>query len=371
MEHTLRAPLSAALLALAATPALTLAQDATRGEALYRALPGNTGLGSCINCHGEAVNNRNSVLRGGQGAGWISRTITAVGVMGYLRQQLTDADLANIAAYLATVAPAGAVAELPAPWPSSDDFGAQLLGGTSAPRSLLIRNLGRTDLAVAAVQVVDGLNFSLQHDCPLSLPPQGQCTAQVRFRPQALGAVSTSWRILDGGGRLLRSASLSGQGVASPPPELAWASGTPGLVDFGRVPQGDTVRRTLQLRNPSTQAVPLRTLRATGPNAARFNIEAPCLAQGRLEAGAVCEVDVLYRPTTLERHEAWIEMAAEATHPTLVRLSGLGDSAPPPAPAPSPTPPAPATNSGGGGTMGWGWLLALLIIGWALRPPQR
>jgi hypothetical protein len=150
------------------------------------------------------------------------------------------------------------------------------------------------------------------------------------------------------------------------------------LVDFGRVPQGDTVRRTLQLRNPGTQAVALQTLRATGPNAARFSVEAPCLAARRLEAGAVCEVDVLYRPTTLERHEAWIEFASDATHPTLVRLSGLGDSAPPPAPAPAPTPaptppPPAATGSGGGGggTMSWAWLLALFAIGLALRPPRR
>lgn len=362
-------PTHAITLLLAAFAAAAQAQDATRGEALYRALPGSTGLGSCISCHGEAVNNRNSVLRGGQSGGWISRTITAVGVMGYLRQQLTEADLADISAYLATVAPAGAVEQLPAPWPSSDDFGAQLAGTESAPRTFLIRNPSRSDIAVAAVQVADGLNFAIQHDCPLSLPPQGQCQAQVRFRPQATGAVSSTWRILDSSGRALRSATLGGTGVASAPATLVWASGTPSLLDFDRVAQGQSVRRVLQLRNPSLTDISLSTLRSTGPNAARFVLDAPCLAQGRLAAGAACEVGVSYSPTTLERHEAWIEVGAAATSPTLVRLSGLGEAA---APAPSPAPaPGPAPSAGGGGgASSWGWLLALAVAGWGLRRPR-
>ena len=62
------------------------AQDATRGAALYRSLPGQPGVGSCTSCHGEPVNNRNSVLRGAAGPELISKTIAAVSAMGYLRQ---------------------------------------------------------------------------------------------------------------------------------------------------------------------------------------------------------------------------------------------------------------------------------------------
>ncbi len=78
------------------------ARDAVRGAQLYGALPGSPGVGSCISCHGEPLNNRNSVLRGAAGGALISRTIAAVSAMGYLRQYLADADLADIAAYLVT-----------------------------------------------------------------------------------------------------------------------------------------------------------------------------------------------------------------------------------------------------------------------------
>jgi hypothetical protein len=49
--------------------------------------------------------------------------------MGYLRQYLTEADLADISAYLATVAPAGAVELLPATWPSGEEFGEECGAG--------------------------------------------------------------------------------------------------------------------------------------------------------------------------------------------------------------------------------------------------
>jgi mono/diheme cytochrome c family protein len=117
-----------AALLLALTPCFADAQDAARGEALYRALPSNPGGGQCISCHGEPINNRNSVLRGGVGAALISRTMAAVGAMSYLRQVLTDADLADIAAYPASVVPTGAIDTLPELSPTTDQFGAQLVG---------------------------------------------------------------------------------------------------------------------------------------------------------------------------------------------------------------------------------------------------
>jgi cytochrome c553 len=162
------------------------AQDASRGGALYRTLPSSPAAGSCISCHGEPVNNRNSVLRGAAVGAVIARTITAVGAMGYLRQYLADADLADIAAYLATVLPAGPIDALPDLSPTADHFGAHAVGTQSGERTLLLRNRQpRSDLSIGAVISADIDQFPLRHDCPLALPPLGQCGIQVGFRPAA------------------------------------------------------------------------------------------------------------------------------------------------------------------------------------------
>src|SRR5262245_15803324 len=133
-----RPAVAMALLVVAALGAR--AQDATRGAALYRDLPGTPGVGSCISCHGEPVNDRNGVLRGASGAAFIARTIAGVGAMGFLRQYLSEIDLADIAAYLGTVIPAGPLEALPEPWPTVDDFGAQAVGTQAPERVVWVRN---------------------------------------------------------------------------------------------------------------------------------------------------------------------------------------------------------------------------------------
>lgn len=352
------------------------AQDAARGAQLYRELPGNPGVGSCLSCHGDPANNRNSVLRGAVGGGWIARTITAVGAMGYLRQHLTEADLADVSAYLATVAPAGQVALLPAPWPVSEDFGLQQMGTRAAERPILLRNLQTREISLGAVVSEDPQTFPLRHDCPLTLPPLQQCTLRVAFAPQQVGLLTSRYQVLDSGGRVLRSGGLQGEGSAAAAPALQWAAGTPALLDFDRVSVGGERTLALTLINPGMQPVNLSRLRANGAGAARFAVEAPCLDAGRLELGAPCAVTLRYRPVAAERDEAWLEMGATAGHAPTVRLLGLGEAAPapappPPAPAPQPTPaPAPAASSGGGSGSPLFALALLLAAACAKKRPQ-
>lgn len=98
------------------------AQDAARGRVLYGTLPGSSGLGSCMSCHGEASENRSSVLRGAAGGEVIARVMNAVGAMGYLRAFLTERDLADISAYLASVESPPPVAPPPRVGPVDADF---------------------------------------------------------------------------------------------------------------------------------------------------------------------------------------------------------------------------------------------------------
>lgn len=363
------APFAAAALlaAVALAPCTAGAQDAVRGAALYRELPGQPAVGSCISCHGEPVNNRNSVLRGAAGSDLISKTIAAVARMGFLRQYLSDADLGDISAYLATIVPAGPLDLLPEPWPTADDFGAQLVGTQSAARAVLIRNLQpRTDITIGAVLSADPLVFPVQHNCPVSLPPLGQCTATTWFRPQGAGPAVAKFSVVDTGGRVLREGVLTGTGVPSAPPVLAWSTNTPALVDFGQVSVGQAARREVTLLNTSAAGVALATLRITGPNASRFTLDARCAPAGRLDGMASCDVAIGFAPSSAGRSEGWIEIVSDASNAPLVRIAAAGVAAFPVEPAAS----AP-TVTGGGGAISAGWVAMLLAALAALRLQRR
>lgn len=351
------------------TPCTASAQDAVRGAALYRELPGQPAVGSCISCHGEPVNNRNSVLRGAAGADLISKTIAAVARMGFLRQYLSDADLGDISAYLATIVPAGPVDLLPEPWPTADDFGTQLVGTQSSARVVLIRNLQpRTDIAIGAVLSSDPVAFPVQHDCPLSLPPLGQCSATTWFRPQGAGIAVARFSVVDTGGRVLREGGLSGTGVALAPSALAWAANTPSLVDFGQIPVGQAARREITLLNTSAAGVALATLRITGPNASRFTLDASCAPTGRLDGLASCTVAIAFAPPSAGRAEGWVEIASDASNAPLIRIAAAGVAAPAVETGASAPPGA---GTGGGGAMSVGWVAMLLAAIVALRLQHR
>lgn len=343
------------------------AQDAGRGNALYRTLPGSPAAGSCISCHGEPVNNRNSVLRGAAGGAVIARTITAVGAMGYLRQYLGDADLADIAAYLATVVPAGPIDILPDLSPTSDQFGAQAVGTQSGERTLLLRNRqARSDLGIGAVISADIDQFPLRHDCPLALPPLGQCSIHVSFRPAAPGAVSATFNVVGSGGQVLRSGAVSGLGVADPPGALAWRE-SPDL-EFGNVALGQTVQRTALLVNPSSLHAQIARLRVTGPNASRFVLDSDCPAGSRLEAGASCELRLRFAPQVAGLVEGWIEIESDASNAPLARVSASGVPA---AVEPLPAAPPSAPPGSGGGALHAVWTALLAAAAWVLLRRSR
>jgi len=348
-------------LLLAAAALAVQAQDAARGAALYRDLPGSPGVGSCISCHGEPINNRNSVLRGAAGAALISRTIAAVGAMGYLRQYLGEADLADISAYLATVVPAGPLEELPDLWPTVDDFGLQAVATQAAERDVWVRNLQpRADIAIGTVISSDPVVFPVQHECPLALPPLAQCRVRTWFRPQALGPAEARIDVLGTGGQVLRSVRLLGSGADQQPAQLQWLPSS-ALLDFGRVTVGLSAPVTVQLHNPGSQAVALRRLRTTGPQALRFALAAACANAGQLAAGERCTVTISHTPRTAERSEGWVELDADAANAPLLRVQGIG-VAPPPETAASAPQAEPETGGGAVDARWWLMLLAATLL---------
>jgi hypothetical protein len=246
--------------------------------------------------------------------------MNTVSAMGFLRAHLSDENVADIAAYLATVLSGADLAALPSPMPTTDFFGAQLVSSPSGPRRIEIRGAASAPVALGGIVSSRPDVFPAVSDCPASLLPGTRCTVSVRFVPGAAGDSTGLISIVDPSGTTLRSATVTGEGTEAAPPVLAWAEGAPS-IDFGDVTLGGSVARRLTLVNTGPCAVRLTRLRASGAAASRFQLTGTCMTGTVLAGGANCAIDVGFAPATVGGVEAWIEIVASATSPPLVRLA--------------------------------------------------
>lgn len=362
-----------AIAAVMAGPAQ--AQDAARGRSLFSELPNAPAQGSCISCHGNPAFNINNILSAAGDPNRLVRATNTVSAMGFLRGHLGASEIADVAAFLATVVAEGAGAPMPTALPHVDHFGSHQLGSTSASRSIQIGN--RTGAPVAIAQVLSSRphRFAVTHDCPPVLNDGGACSAEVRFVPGFAGGARALVSVIGTDGRTLRSAVVSGSGVAGPAARLDWLVDAPTL-QFGDIAVGSNRSAVAALSNPSARPTTVDTLRIVGPQADHFALVHAC-QRGPLSPGASCVAEVRYQPAIVGPSHAWIEVVADAGSPPLLRLQASAFAAPP-ASAPPTTPPPPpaaseaasgqpAAQASGGGLISAGEALALLLLTGGLR----
>lgn len=83
--------------------------------------------------------------------------------------------------------------------PASLSFAAQPLGTTSTSQTVTITNLSGSTMPINGLAITgsyDYGDFFETNNCPDSLPPNGNCTAQVTFAPTHLGATSVPTSLL-------------------------------------------------------------------------------------------------------------------------------------------------------------------------------
>ena len=324
------------------------AQDAVRGAGLYLQLPDNTA--SCVSCHGpDPAANRNNLLRAAGQPLVLLKTLNAVGVMGYLKGVLSDADVADLSAYLDTVVRAAGDASRSV-WPRTVEFGALGLGEVSPEHTLRLRNLSVTALGGLAPKVTAG-RFSLRHDCPAVLLPGAACSAHVRASAPAVGQGVVDALVWgDGLGALV---GLSARGAAAPVARLVL---DPAGLDMGPAEVGNVVTRQVRLINAGTADATLGVSTLTGLTSGAFNTDGRCPAATVLAPGTACTLDLRWRAGAAVAYEAALQWRSDGTNPAPMRLQALGTlgpgdgSAVPPPTASPPEEPAAAERSGGGCT---------------------
>lgn len=326
--------LAAGVLALTAPAAA--APDALRGAGLYLQLPG--GLAACVSCHGpDPAANRNNLLRAAGQPLVLLKALNAIGVMGYLKSELSDADIADLSAYLDTVSRTANDASSTV-WPRTVEFGTLPPGAASPEHSVWLRNLTDQPLPGVAPRVAGG-RLALRHDCPATLPPGALCSASVRaLAPLAGGSVAD---VLVWGGASMAVVGLSARGAVGPVAQLSF---DPASLDWGVSAVGNSVSMRLRLLNAGTADATLGVATFTGPTAGAFSTDGSCAAGTVLLPGTACTVDLRWRVGAAVAYEAALQWRSDGSNPAPLRLVAMGLPASAPLPPTLPTQPTQPTQ---------------------------
>ncbi len=335
--------------ALLAAIAVTAAQgaqaaDPGRGAQLYMRTDGNTR--SCVSCHGPDPGlNHNNILRAADSPDTLTKVLNTVSAMGFLRPQLTEADKADITAFLGTVTRLNAPGSPLQAWPVTLDFGNLPPGTASQPQTARLRNpsetapLGLTSLSTVAP------GATLTHDCPSSLAPGGTCELRLQWTAQGEGSLRTAVEIRAAGLATPVYLGAAAQRLTGPASVLEW-SGAASPVALAS-DNGGEVRRTLSLHNPGPLPAVLALTSITGPDAARFRVESGC-AQGQvLQAQTRCDMVVAYTPSLRPQARAVLQVRSDQANPPSLQLEGTT-----PQSGAVTDPVATAASSGGGCSAG-------------------
>jgi cytochrome c553 len=367
-----RAIAGCALFFLLATPAA--AQDARRGAALYMQLPG--GGASCVSCHGpEPQGNRNSLLKAADNPQALTKALSTVGVMSFLRASLDEAAVADLAAFLGSVNRASAQQSMLTLWPLTADFGSLGLGTTGGPQRVMIVNRGSTALRLDAPRL-QGSGVELRHDCAGVLQPGALCSASLTAWATATGPFTGALEVNspDQPGALVMSwaggVKPAAAGVLQWDADAALSADT--ALSLGAVPVGQTQRRTLNLVNAGTEPVRMGaapavagSLTLTGNNLVPLSVSG-CAAGTLLAPSARCAVTVELTGGSRTEVRAVLQVRSDGQNPPALRIEA--DAVPViTTPVIGASPEGPSNDTSGGGAFGPLWSLGLLAAVWVLR----
>jgi cytochrome c553 len=323
-----------------------LSGDPSRGASLYLGLPG--GEPSCVECHGpDPGQNRNRLLFAAQGPAAISLAITKAAPMGYLRELLSEADRADLSAYLAQVNNQAQDEAETVVWPWGLEFG-RMQPGQTQEQSARLFNRGMTPLPLSPMLqswpgTVGGL--AMTHDCPSSLPSGESCMATVRVLAGAPGRVQASVRWQDDAGSALAPVGVSAQ-VTDGSAALglaALAGAQPPALQL-RASPGVVVVVEHEMVNLGSAAFTLGTPAITGPGQTAFTLAGSACSTGlSLAPQARCTLRISAVAPAAGTATALLQWRNDAGHlaPVVLAVQADGDLVPSPPPAPLP-PPAPS-----------------------------
>jgi Chitobiase/beta-hexosaminidase C-terminal domain/Beta-propeller repeat len=183
--------------------------------------------------------------------------------------------------------------------PSSESFGNQDLGTTSAMKNVVLSNPGTDTLKLSSLTIA-GTNpgdFKQTNNCPATLAPAATCTLTVSFAPEAVGSRSASIVATDNANNVAgstQSDGLSGTGVGVPKVGLSPAS----LTFAAQALHTTSTGQAVTLHNGGTGSLLIASITLVGTNAADFAIPSTGnTCAGSLAVNASCTVTITFTPS--------------------------------------------------------------------------
>lgn len=327
LRHRMRGAGLCALLALGQAQAA----DALHGKTLYLTGPAGGGT-ACARCHtASPAANVSRVLSAANNPAAISAAIAAnKGGMGNIyKGKLSDADLADIAAFIGEpgvgAAPAASLS------PASLAFGGTLLGQASGPLAATLANTGTGALMIDAIGVsgAAAADFSVAGgSCAPggTLAPGANCTVLLSFKPGLAGTRSATLAVAHNGTGGGSSVALSGSASATPQASIGISASS---IDFGALATGTpSAPKTVTLNNSGQGALTFSSIALAGASGAVFTLGGDCAVNKPLAGGASCTLTVAAQASASGAFSGTLTVASNAANGNLtIGLAGSGAGA--------------------------------------------
>jgi hypothetical protein len=203
---------------------------------------------------------------------------------------------------------------------STQVFGNQTIGTTSAPASIQFTNLGSAILGVTGITTTG--DFAQTNSCGTSILQAGICTVNVTFTPTAAGIRTGTITVLNNSPGGPQSMVLSGTGTSASSGSGPLVGLSPTGLTFAAQPIGSPgPLQTVTLTNTGAAALAISNVAASGD----FSQGNTC--GSALAAGRSCAINVAFTPTAVGTRTGTLTITDSAPgSPHAVFLTGTGTS---------------------------------------------
>ena len=208
----------------------------------------------------------------------------------------------------------------PTPW----GFGAIVEGGSSSPRTFVVKNTGGSASGTISTDLVDTTNFTIVSDtCDgATLAAAAQCTIEARFDPAAStgGAINTTLSVSATPGGTA-AASLSGTGLS-----FGELSISPTSPSFGSVVVGNhSSTQQFTVHNIGESAT--GTISTTLLDSTNYSLQGDECGGTSLAADDECNIWVRFEPASAGDHDTTLTVSATPGGNAIALLDGTGVAA--------------------------------------------
>jgi hypothetical protein len=196
-------------------------------------------------------------------------------------------------------------------------FGQLAAGGPAVRRSLALINTGPGPLTVDRVSAPEPVAVAADGCGGRSLPPGGRCSLELSFDPAREVVVGGDLVVgaRGAGGSAEHRVAVTAVAIV-PRLELV-----PQRLDWGEVPTGDAVPRSLEVENPGPVAATVGTVEVTGDHARSFAVDAGTCGGRVLQPEERCALAVTFAPGAEGPHHAALRVEPGGG---TVALAGVG-----------------------------------------------